>query len=104
MTIVETRTPLDRARDAGTARPLELRHEGGWWVGELESDATMTAQHLCRHHMLGLRTLELDRKIANELRARQNEDGASARTSAPTPILRGAGEVPRRPASRRGHY
>ncbi len=75
MTVVETRTSLDRALDAGTARLLELQHEGGWWVGELESNATMIAQHLFWHHMLGLRTPELDRKIANELRARQNEDG-----------------------------
>jgi squalene-hopene/tetraprenyl-beta-curcumene cyclase len=75
MTVVETRTSLDRALDAGTTRLLELQHEGGWWVGELESNATMIAQHLFWHHMLGLRTPELDRKITNELRARQNEDG-----------------------------
>ena len=66
---------LDTAIDRATDRLLELQHPEGWWVGELESNATMIAQHLFWHHVLGLRTLELDRKVANELRARQREDG-----------------------------
>src|SRR4029078_1978986 len=33
------------------------------------------AQHLFWHHFLGLRTPELDRKIANELLARRRDDG-----------------------------
>jgi squalene-hopene/tetraprenyl-beta-curcumene cyclase len=70
---IETR--LDAAIDAATVRLLELQNRGGWWVGELESNATMIAQHLFWHHVLGLRTPELDRKIANELLARQREDG-----------------------------
>src|SRR6185503_13816603 len=70
---IETR--LDEAIDRATSRLLELQHPGGWWVGELESNATMIAQHLFWHHVLGLRTPDLDRKIANELLARQREDG-----------------------------
>src|SRR3954471_11893626 len=70
-----TRTSLDLAVERATERLLELQHPGGWWVGELESNATMIAQHLFWHHVLGLRTPELDRKIANELLARQREDG-----------------------------
>ena len=70
---IETR--LDEAIEAATNRLLELQHPGGWWVGELESNATMVAQHLFWHHVLNLRTPELDRKIANELLARQREDG-----------------------------
>ena len=38
----------------------------------------MIAQHLFWHHFLGLRTPELDRKIANELLARQRDDGTWA--------------------------
>src|SRR5216117_2616356 len=38
----------------------------------------MIAQHLFWHHFLGLRTPELDRKIANELLARQRADGTWA--------------------------
>src|ERR687888_2640577 len=73
---IETR--LDEAIDAETNRLLELQHPDGWWVGELESNATMIAQHLFWHHVLGLRTPELDRKIANELLARQRGDGTWA--------------------------
>jgi squalene-hopene/tetraprenyl-beta-curcumene cyclase len=74
-TTVTTRTSLDRAVDGATERLLSLQSPGGWWCGELESNATMIAQHLFWHHVLGLRTPELDRKIANELRARQRDDG-----------------------------
>src|ERR687887_1014081 len=70
---IETR--IDEALERGTNRLLELQHPNGWWVGELESNATMIAQHLFWHHVLGLRTAELDRKIASELLARQRDDG-----------------------------
>src|SRR5437764_12010898 len=73
---IETR--LDESIEKATSRVLELQHPGGWWVGELESNATMIAQHLFWHHVLGLRTPELDRKIANELLARRREDGTWA--------------------------
>jgi squalene-hopene/tetraprenyl-beta-curcumene cyclase len=73
---IETR--LDAAIEAATQRLLELQHPDGYWVGELESNVTMTAQHLFWHHVLGLRTPDLDRRIANELLARQREDGTWA--------------------------
>jgi squalene-hopene/tetraprenyl-beta-curcumene cyclase len=69
---------LDRAVERATQRLLELQHPDGWWVGELESNATMIAQHLFWHHFLGMRTPELDRKVANELLARQRDDGTWA--------------------------
>src|SRR5436309_1432152 len=75
MTAVSERTSLDLALERATVRLLELQHPSGWWVGELESNATMIAQHLFWHHVLNLRAPELDRKIANELLARQREDG-----------------------------
>ncbi len=68
-------TALDRAIDRGTRRLLELQRPGGIWVGELESNVTMTAQHLFWNHVLGLRTPDLDRRIANELMARMRDDG-----------------------------
>src|SRR6059058_3284826 len=73
-----TATSLDTAVERATTRLLELQHPDGYWVGELESNATMIAQHLFWHHFLGLRTPELDRKIANELLARQRKDGTWA--------------------------
>src|SRR3954449_12845351 len=68
-------TQLDATIDAGVARLLELQRPDGVWVGELESNVTMTAQHLFWNHYLGLRTETLDRGIANELMARIREDG-----------------------------
>ncbi len=68
-------TALDEAIDRGTRRLLELQRPDGIWVGELESNVTMTAQHLFWNHFLGLRTPELDRGIANELLARMRDDG-----------------------------
>ena len=68
-------TSIDEAIDRGTRRLLELQRPGGIWVGELESNVTMTAQHLFWNHYLGLRTADLDRRIANELAARMRDDG-----------------------------
>lgn len=78
MTVVEELTTLDRTLGRAADRLLELQHPDGWWKGELESNVTMTAQHLFWHHVLGLRTAELDRKIASELLARQRDDGTWA--------------------------
>src|SRR6266540_6530411 len=75
MTIAPELTTLDRALERGTERLLELQHPEGWWVGELESNATMIAQHLFWLHFLGLRDPETDRKLANELLARRRDDG-----------------------------
>ena len=75
MTAAAQLTALDEALDRGTRRLLELQRPDGIWVGELESNVTMTAQHLYWHHLLGLRTPDLDRRIANELLARMRDDG-----------------------------
>jgi squalene-hopene/tetraprenyl-beta-curcumene cyclase len=75
MTATAELTALDLTIDAGTRRLLELQRPDGVWCGELESNATMTAQHLFWHHVLGLRTPDLDRRIANELMARRRDDG-----------------------------
>jgi squalene-hopene/tetraprenyl-beta-curcumene cyclase len=75
MTVVQELTALDRTIDAGTKRLLELQHPDGWWVGELESNATMVAEHLFWLHFLGLRDGRTDRQLANELLARRRGDG-----------------------------
>ena len=56
-------------------RLLSLQHPEGWWKGELESNATMIAEHLFLLHFLGLRDPETDRLLANELLARRRGDG-----------------------------
>ena len=75
MTATAELARIDKAIERGTGRLLELQRPDGIWVGELESNVTMTAQHLFWNHFLGLRTAELDRRIANELMARMRVDG-----------------------------
>jgi squalene-hopene/tetraprenyl-beta-curcumene cyclase len=78
MAVAPELTRLDAAIERGTRRLLELQRPDGIWVGELESNVTMTAQHLFWHHFLGLRTPDFDRRIANELMARMRDDGTWA--------------------------
>ena len=75
MTVVEELTALDTGIARATERLFSLQHPDGWWKGELESNATMIAEHLFLLHFLGLRDAETDRLLANELLARRREDG-----------------------------
>jgi squalene-hopene/tetraprenyl-beta-curcumene cyclase len=75
VTAIQELTSLDRAVDRGAERLLSLQHPDGWWKGELESNATMIAEHLFLLHFLGLRDSETDRLLANELLARRRDDG-----------------------------
>jgi squalene-hopene/tetraprenyl-beta-curcumene cyclase len=75
MTVVQELTSLDTAVERGAERLLSLQHPDGWWKGELESNATMIAEHLFLLHFLGLRDPGTDRLLANELLARRRADG-----------------------------
>jgi squalene-hopene/tetraprenyl-beta-curcumene cyclase len=75
VTVAAELTALDTTIEKATNRLFELQRPGGWWVDELESNVTMTAQHLFWNHFVRLRTPDLDRRIANELLARQRDDG-----------------------------
>ena len=75
MTVVQELTSLDTGVELGAERLLSLQHPDGWWKGELESNATMIAEHLFLLHFLGLRDQETDRLLANELLARRRRDG-----------------------------
>jgi squalene-hopene/tetraprenyl-beta-curcumene cyclase len=66
---------LDRAVQAGADRLFELQQPGGWWVGELESNVTMTAQHLLFHEFMRTRTDDLTWGCVSELLAQQRPDG-----------------------------
>ncbi|MGH3091253.1 MAG: squalene--hopene cyclase [Gaiellaceae bacterium] len=72
---LEAATPLEGAVEAGVQRLLDVQRPGGWWVGELESNVTMTAQHLLLLEFLRLRDDETRRRCVNELLARQRPDG-----------------------------
>jgi squalene-hopene/tetraprenyl-beta-curcumene cyclase len=75
VTVLQELTSLDTAVERGAERLLSLQHPDGWWKGELESNATMIAEHLFLLHFLGLRDPETDRLLANELLARRRDDG-----------------------------
>ena len=62
-----------RRRTARLDGSFPLQRPDGWWVGELESNVTMTA-HLLLLEFLGLRDEETTRRC-NELLARQRPDG-----------------------------
>jgi len=68
-------TELDRTLDAAVGRLLALQHPGGWWVGELESNVTITAEHLFFLEFMGLRDEETTFGIMSELLAQQRTDG-----------------------------
>ncbi len=72
---VAAQTKLDRTLQAGTARLLQLQKPGHWWVGELESNVTITAQHLLFQEFMRLRTENMTWGIVEELLARQRPDG-----------------------------
>jgi squalene-hopene/tetraprenyl-beta-curcumene cyclase len=66
---------LDRAVEAGADRLLSLQEPGGWWVGELESNVTITAEHLFFLEFLGIRDEATTIGIMSELLAQQRSDG-----------------------------
>ena len=66
---------VDRGVEQCADRLLSLQKPGGWWVGELESNVTITAQHLFFLEFLGLRDAETTERVVAELLARQRADG-----------------------------
>jgi squalene-hopene/tetraprenyl-beta-curcumene cyclase len=82
MTILETQPDTRRLAEAtledAVDRLLDLQTDGGWWCGELESNVTMTAQHLFLLEFLRLRDEDTTRRLVNELLHRQRGDGTWA--------------------------
>ncbi len=78
MTEVKIRTELDQAIDQGVARLLSLQYDDGYWWGELESNVTITAEHLFLTHILGAVNRDEWRKIANYILSQQRDDGTWA--------------------------
>ena len=71
-------TDLERALEAGVERLLSLQRSDGYWVAELESNVTMTAQHIFWHEFLRILDEDTVRRCANELLARRRDDGTWA--------------------------
>jgi squalene-hopene/tetraprenyl-beta-curcumene cyclase len=73
------RTVRDDAREAlarGAAHLRSQRAPEGFWWAELESNPTITAEHVFMLHALGLADDDRRRRLANELLATQCDDGA----------------------------
>jgi len=66
---------VDRAIRAGIHRLAELQAPGGWWVGELESNVTITSEHLLFCEFMRIRDDETTARIIAELLAQQRSDG-----------------------------
>ena len=67
----ETRRAIRRARDA----LLALQHPDGYWCFELEADCTIPAEYILMMHFMDELDADLESKIANYLRSRQESHG-----------------------------
>ena len=67
---------LDRAIEDAQKALLQLQHDKGYWVFELESDCTIPAEYILMMHFTGEVDEVLQARIANYLRPRQNRDGS----------------------------
>jgi squalene-hopene/tetraprenyl-beta-curcumene cyclase len=79
MTATET-AGIDEARlrsaiDRATQWLLADQHEDGYWWGELEANASITAEYLLLTHHLGIADREVWAKIARYLRHQQQPQG-----------------------------
>jgi squalene-hopene/tetraprenyl-beta-curcumene cyclase len=66
---------IDAAIERAVASLLSLQHEDGYWVFELEADATIPAEYILLQHYLDTIDAELEPRIARYLRDAQGADG-----------------------------
>ena len=72
------RSDLDRAIEQAVSHLLALQYDEGYWWGELESNVTITSEHLFLTHILGVADKQEWAKIVAYLRRKQREDGTWA--------------------------
>ncbi|MCK4356629.1 squalene--hopene cyclase, partial [Candidatus Bipolaricaulota bacterium] len=78
ITTETTESDLKQAVSRATARLLGLQYEEGYWWGELESNVTITAEHLFLTHILGVGNQDEWTRIARYIESKQREDGTWA--------------------------
>ena len=66
---------VDRTLDAAVAHLLSLQSEDGYWWAELESNVTITAEHLFLRHILGIPDDGEAKKAAAYILSQQRADG-----------------------------
>ena len=69
---------LDRTIERAVSHLLDLQYDEGYWWGELESNVTITAEHLFLTHILSVGDEAEWKKIANYLLSKQRDDGTWA--------------------------
>lgn len=67
---------LDLAIDHARNYLLSRQHAEGYWVFDLEADCTIPSEYIMMMHFMDEIDAELQRKIANFVRGRQNADGS----------------------------
>ena len=75
---------LDEAIGRAVDWLLSRQSPEGWWWAELESNVTITAEHLFLTHILGISSHELWEKIARYILSQQRPEGCLLYTS-PSP-------------------
>ncbi|MGB2984006.1 MAG: squalene--hopene cyclase, partial [Candidatus Bipolaricaulia bacterium] len=71
-------TRVDEAIRAAVEHLLVLQSESGYWWAELESNVTITAEHLFLRHILGNPDADEARAAAVDILSRQRDDGTWA--------------------------
>ena len=66
---------LDRSIESAIEGLLSMQHEDGYWWAELESNVTITAEHVFLRHVLGNPDPAEARKAAAYILSKQREDG-----------------------------
>ncbi|HDL85319.1 MAG TPA: squalene--hopene cyclase [Candidatus Acetothermia bacterium] len=77
-TVTASPESLDSSIERGVSHLLDLQYDEGYWWEELESNVTITSEHLFLTHILGVGNDVEWRKIANYLLNKQREDGTWA--------------------------
>jgi squalene-hopene/tetraprenyl-beta-curcumene cyclase len=72
---LETQSLLDESIDRAVSFLLDLQHEDGYWVGELEADTTLASDYIFYLHVIGKFDAVRVRKLAESVRRRQLGDG-----------------------------
>ncbi len=75
VTELSLRERLNRSIDAATQHLLSLQAERGYWWAELESNVTITAEHVFLRHILGNPDPEEAKKAARYILGMQRPDG-----------------------------
>jgi squalene-hopene/tetraprenyl-beta-curcumene cyclase len=71
-----SQSPLDVAIAHAKESLLSLQHPEGYWVFELEADCTIPSEYILMMHFMDEIDVELQAKIANFLRSKQQADGS----------------------------